>query len=51
MPGEASENRVELSLWPSIILLRKLAIYWDFIWYILGTMDFYVLGLGRREKT
>ncbi len=45
MPGEASETMVELFLWPFIVLLRKLAIYYNYIWYILPTADFYVLGL------
>jgi hypothetical protein len=35
--------------WPDlnihIVLLRKFAIYCDYIWYILRTADFYVLGL------
>ncbi len=51
VPGEASETMVELCLWPSIVLLCTLAIYCDYIWYILSTMDFYELGLQRREKT
>jgi hypothetical protein len=50
VPGEASETMVELFLWPSMVLLHKLANYCDYIWYILCTMDFYVLGLGKREK-
>ncbi len=50
VPGEASETMVELFLWPSIVLLRKLAIYCDYIWYILPTTDFYVQGLRKREK-
>ncbi len=37
VPGEASETMVELCVWPSIVLLHKLAIYCD---YIYGT--FYV---------
>jgi hypothetical protein len=51
MPGEASEIMVELCFWPSIVLVRKLAIYFDNIWYILCTTDFYVLGLQKREAT
>jgi hypothetical protein len=47
VPGEASETMVELCFWPSI---GKLAIYCDYIWYILCTMEFYVLGLRKREK-
>jgi hypothetical protein len=35
MPGEASETMVELCLRTSIVLLRKLAIYCNYIWYIL----------------
>jgi hypothetical protein len=50
VPGEAIETMVKLCLWPSIVLLRKLAIYCDYIWYILQTMDFYVLGLWYMEK-
>jgi hypothetical protein len=42
---------VELCFWPSIVLLHKLAIYCNYIWYILCTMDFYVLGLRKSEKT
>jgi hypothetical protein len=51
VPGEASETMVELCLWPSIVLVRKLAIYCNYIWYILRMMDFYALGLRKREKT
>jgi hypothetical protein len=51
VPGEASETMVELCLWPSIVLFCKLAIYCNYIWYIPHTADFYVLGLGKREKT
>ncbi len=36
VPGEASETMVELCLWPSIVILDKLAIYCDSIWYILS---------------
>jgi hypothetical protein len=36
VPGEASKTMVELGLWPSIVLLSKLAIYCD----ILRMMDF-----------
>ncbi len=40
VPGEASETMVELCLWPSIVLLRKLVIYWDYlVLYTLRTMD------------
>jgi hypothetical protein len=49
--GEALETMVELCLWPSIVLLRKLAIYCNYIWYILRRMDFYALGLQKKEKT
>ena len=45
VPGEALETMVELCLWLSIVHLRKLAIYCDYIWYILLTMDFYALEL------
>jgi hypothetical protein len=31
VPGEASETMVELCLWPSIILVRKLAIYCNYL--------------------
>ncbi len=51
VPGEASETMVKLFLWPSIVLLRKLAIYCNYIWYILRTPDFYELGLQKSEKT
>ncbi len=51
VPGEALETKVELYLWPSILLLHELAIYCNYIWYILCAMDFYVLGLQKREKT
>jgi hypothetical protein len=52
VPGEASETMAELFLWPSsIVLLRKLAIYFDYILYTLRTTDFYVLGLQKKEKT
>jgi hypothetical protein len=50
VPGEASETMVKLCLWPSIVLVCKLAIYCDYICYILLTTDFYVLGLGKRGK-
>jgi hypothetical protein len=50
VPGEALENMVELCLWPSIVLLPSFAMYCDYIWYILRTMDVYVLGLQKREK-
>jgi hypothetical protein len=33
-----------------IVLVRKLAIYCNYIWYILRTMDFYILGLRKRKK-
>ncbi len=29
VPGEALETMVELCVWPSTVLVRKLAIYWD----------------------
>jgi hypothetical protein len=45
VPGEASETMVESCFWPSIVLVNKLAIYCDYIWYILRTTEFYVLGL------
>ncbi len=51
VPGKALETMVELCFWPSIVLVLKLAIHCDFIWYILRTTDFYVLGLQKREKT
>jgi hypothetical protein len=51
VPGEASETMVELCFWPTIVLVRKLAIYCGYIWYILRTMDFYILGLQKRGKT
>jgi hypothetical protein len=51
VPGEASETMVGLCLWLSIVLLRKLAIYCNCIWYILHTTEFYVLGLRYVEKT
>jgi hypothetical protein len=51
VPGEASKTMDELCLWPSIVLLRKLAIHCNFIWYILRTTDFYALGLRKKEKT
>ncbi len=51
VPGEALETMVELCFWPSIVLVCKLAIYCDYIWYILRTTDFYDLGLQKREKT
>jgi hypothetical protein len=51
VPGEAFfETMVELCLWPSILLLRKLEIYCNYIWYILHALDFYVLGLRYMEK-
>jgi hypothetical protein len=31
VPGEALETMVELFLWPSIVLVHKLAIYCDYI--------------------
>ena len=34
----------------SIILLRKLAIYCDYLWYILHATKFYVPGLRYSEK-
>jgi hypothetical protein len=40
VPGEASETMVELCFWPSIVLVCKLAINCDYIWYILRTTDF-----------
>ncbi len=43
VPGEASKTMVELFFWPSIVLIHKLAIYCNYIWYILRTTDFYVL--------
>jgi hypothetical protein len=49
-PGEALEIMVELCLWPSIILLHKLAIYCNCIWYMLRTIDYYLLGLQYMEK-
>ncbi len=51
VPVEASETMVDLCFWPSIVLVRILAIYCNYICYILHTMDFYVLGLQKREKT
>ncbi len=43
-------NHGQIVFWPDhnihIVLLCKLAIYCDYIWYILHTADFYVLGLG-----
>jgi hypothetical protein len=51
VPGEASGTMVALCLWPSIVLVRKLVIYCNYIWYILRTSDFYELGLQKREKT
>jgi hypothetical protein len=50
VPGEALETMVEMCLWSSKVLLLKLAIYCDYIWYILRTVDFYELGLGKRKK-
>jgi hypothetical protein len=50
VPGEASETMVKLYLWPSMVLLCKLAIHCNYIWYILLKTDFYVLGLRKREK-
>ncbi len=54
--GEASETMVELCLWPSILLLRKLAI-WNLVFTgsydnigILLRMGFYVWELIYREK-
>jgi hypothetical protein len=49
VPDEASETMVELRLWPSIVLLHKLAMYCECIWYILRTSDFYALGLSMKE--
>jgi hypothetical protein len=49
-PGEVSETMIKLCLWLSIVLLRKLAIYCNYIWYILRTTDFYILGLQYMEK-
>jgi hypothetical protein len=43
--GEELDTMVELCLLPSIVLLCKLEIYCNYIWYILCTTDFYVLGL------
>ncbi len=50
VPGEASETMLELCFWPFIVLVRKLVIYCNYIWYILRTMDFYVLGIQKRGK-
>jgi hypothetical protein len=50
VPGEASETMVELCFWPYLVLVRKLAIYYNNIWYILHRVDFYVLELQKREK-
>ncbi len=50
LPGEASETMVKLCVWPSMVLLRKLAIYCNYIWYILCKTDVYVLGLQKRKK-
>jgi hypothetical protein len=36
VPGEALETMVELHLWPSIVLLRKLAIYCDWVTAKIG---------------
>jgi hypothetical protein len=54
--GEASETMVELCLWPSIVLLHKLAIWnlvftgsYDNIGIVLHT-GFYVQELQYREK-
>ncbi len=33
-------NHGQIVLWPSIILLRKLAIYYNYIWYTPRTTDF-----------
>jgi hypothetical protein len=41
MPSEAIETMVELCSWPSIVLVRKLAMYWD----ILRMTDSHVLAL------
>ncbi len=41
---------VKLCLWPYMVLLCKLLIYCDYIWYILHKTNFYVLGLWKREK-
>ncbi len=49
VPGEAPETMV-LCWWQSIVHLRKLAIYCNYIWNILRTMDYYALGLQKREK-
>jgi hypothetical protein len=50
VPGEALETMVELCFWPSIVIVHKLAIYCNYIWYILRTTGFHVLGLRKREK-
>jgi hypothetical protein len=49
--GEALETMVELCLWPSMVLLHKLAIHSKYILFVLHTADFYALGLQKREKT
>jgi hypothetical protein len=35
VPGDASETMVELCFWPSVVLVHKLVIYCNYIWYIL----------------
>ena len=42
VPGEASETMVELCLWAIYRTSTKLAIYCDYLWYILHATKFYV---------
>jgi hypothetical protein len=50
LPGGALKTMVKLCLWPSIVLLRKLAIYCNYIWIILRMKDFYALGLCTKKR-
>ncbi len=47
MPDEASETMVELFLWPSIVLLRKLAMYCTYL--VHSTYDSFLFTRATKE--
>jgi len=56
VPGEASETMVELCLWAIYRTSSELAMYCDYLWYILHVTKFYVprlatLSLFRLNPT
>jgi hypothetical protein len=49
VPGEALEAMVELCFWLSIVLVHKLVIYCNYIWYIHSTYGGFYCTRATKE--